>query len=301
MRRLFISPSPHLFPSRASGLHLLVPSTTRFFATKRRRQGAKKTEESEVKSNVPKNNVEDPQLLNARLDAFATRIGITWRNKDLLLQALTHTSFSHDKTSSNEALEYFGDRTLNFLVCEHLINKYPQLSARALSDATKVMSNNQTLTSAGRRLGLQDFVRWTPSTEDSTGEETIISNTMEALIASLYKDQGLKAAREFVVKCVLPPDEHLDIIPFLREKLPRNTLAELLTRRGSGSPYYVILQESGRLTKDPAFLVGVYSESKLLGQGSGSSIVKAESAAAQDALNKIWGERAYLKLPRNEY
>ena len=51
--------------------------------------------------------------------------------------------------------------------------------------------------------------------------------------------QGLKAAREFVVKHILPQDESLDLIPFLRQKLPRHTLSDLLTRRGSGAPYYV--------------------------------------------------------------
>lgn len=120
--------------------------------------------------------------------------------------------------------------------------------------------------------------------------------------------QGLKAAREFVVKHILPQDENLDLIPFLRQRLPRHTLSDLLTRRGSGAPYYVyvhgersshvwsgvaedvnltiniacgffrVLQESARYSSKSTFVVGVYSDSQLLGQGSGQSIGKAETA-----------------------
>lgn len=107
-------------------------------------------------------------------------------------------------------------------MCEHLVNKYPNLPARALAHATHLFTSNETLTTAGKRLGVQDFVRWTPHEvpplqqcllracafssqcslslyvdrrhrptlqEEDRGEDIIVANTMEALVSSLYFDQ----------------------------------------------------------------------------------------------------------------
>lgn len=235
--------------------------------------------------------------------AFAGRIGLEVKEVGTFVRAFTHASVNPAGEANNTKLEFLGDRILNFLVCDHVSRQYPNLPAGALIDSTLVLCSNSHLFEIGKNLGIVDVVRYVPVPEDSEdrGFRGVTADAVEALVAAIYVDSGLEAARQFIERHIIPPEYALDIIPFLRQKLPKKTLFDLLQRRGSGAPYYQILQEAGRRSHRSTFLVGVFSDGTLLAQGTGTAISLAEANAAQEAINKLWGSSAYQQLPAAEY
>jgi len=222
-------------------------------------------------------------------------------SEEIVATALTHPSWSIE---SNQKVEFLGDKVLGLIVGEHLTSHFPQTPVAALSELFNSFVSNINLNAVGKKLGIQEYIRWRPreetqgETEENKieGEEAfgkVVANTVEAIIGGIYLEKGLRDAREFIMQHVIPRERPAEILPYLRTHAPKAALLSFLARKGEGMPYYRLLQESGRFTHKPIYIVGAFLDNKQIGVGTASSISGAEREAAQDALNKVWSEKAY--------
>jgi len=219
-------------------------------------------------------------------------------------KALTHSSYALE---SNQKVEFLGDKVLGLALGEHLTARFPTAPVAALSELFATFSSNAHLYRVGKACGLQTYVRWRPSEtesdEEPPGEEgekpgfvKALADSVEAIIGGIYLEKGLKHACEFVFQYVVPKEQATELEPFLNHYAPKVALARFLNRSGEGFPYYRLLQDSGRQSHKATFISGVFVDNKQIGVGASSSIHRAETMAAQDALNKLWGVKSYQPL-----
>ncbi len=222
-------------------------------------------------------------------DALAKTIGITFKNEDLLTEALTHRSYLNEfprwRLPHNERLEYLGDAVLELLVSEELFEKFPEYPEGQLTVLRAALVNYQILAKVAEHIGLQQFILMSRGEKKDTGKarEVILANAMEALIGAMYIDQGFEATRPFVAKFVM---NNLDEV--LKTKSYRDAKSELqefVQERMKMTPTYKVLDESGPPHKR-VFTMGVYFGEKLIAEGKGTSKQEAELEAAKNALKK---------------
>eukprot|EP01089_Gocevia_fonbrunei_P017042 TRINITY_DN5433_c0_g1_i1.p1 TRINITY_DN5433_c0_g1~~TRINITY_DN5433_c0_g1_i1.p1 ORF type:complete len:327 (+),score=69.68 TRINITY_DN5433_c0_g1_i1:34-981(+) len=224
-----------------------------------------------------------------KVDAFIARTGIQFQNRQLVVNALTHTSW--DKTDlklfTNQALEFFGDRLLGFALSNYFMRKSEYTNGRIIPVVT-ALSTNDHLFDVGSGLGLQDVVRFRGDKADDRWKKSVVAGAVEALLGAIYLDAGDNAAMDFITRFILP-ERVKDFEVYARKKNARKTLQFLLERKGDAEPQYKILEESGRLSHSSVFVVGVFVNGKQLGHGTARSIKEASNIAAQQALSK-WGD-----------
>jgi ribonuclease-3 len=204
-------------------------------------------------------------------------------------QALLHRSavsrLGKSRVVSNERLEFLGDALLGFLTAEYLFERYPDLPEGELTKMRTWLVNRRTLAICARRLMLDRFLTMSPSARRALqqGSEAFLADALEALIAAVYLDHGLAAARHLVRERLLPIAEEERL---LQDTNYKSLLLEYLQARGKGIPRYRVLEERG---PDHAkeFVVGVYLGEQCLGIGSGRSKKDAEQAAARNALEVV--------------
>lgn len=214
------------------------------------------------------------------------KIGIKFKNIDLLNQAHVHRSYLNENSDfpldHNERLEFLGDAVLELVVTEFLYNNYPNPEGE-LTNWRAALVNTQMLSKQSRRLGLNDYLYLSRGEAKDTGKarDIILANTFEALIGAIYLDQKYDVAKEFIKKNLLG-----EIDEILRLKLymdPKSNLQETTQDKFSITPNYKVEKEWG---PDHArqFIVGVYLKDKKIGEGEGSSKHEAQIKAAENAL-----------------
>lgn len=208
-----------------------------------------------------------------------------FRNQDLLDQALTHKSWVNEhpeKRGSNERLEFLGDAVLEFLVSKELFNRFPEEEEGYLTALRANLVNTQNLANLSRKLGVGEAIYLSKGEEDGGGREneSLLADTMEAIIGALFMDSGIEAAWQFVKTNVLS-----EIAEKVKEPLkdPKSRLQESAQSKNLPAPKYQVIQEFG---PDHAknFVVEVSVDNKVLGRGEGKSKAIAEQEAAQKAL-----------------
>ncbi|ORZ33573.1 ribonuclease III domain-containing protein [Catenaria anguillulae PL171] len=225
-----------------------------------------------------------PAKLSAAQNAFVARSGLAFSSPDTLLQALTHKTFEHGKVPTNERLEFLGQQALGLYVTEFVHSKYPNIPADTLRDAVTAYTSNASLSLLGKSLGVQDVMRWKAIDAKKSNESYVVAKVTKALIGAIYHDKGAVAARKFIHASLLSKD--LDMAALLDLKEPKRLLSALLKRQGKERPVSRMLHETGRHSAAPVFVVGVFSGTRKLGEGAGSSIKMAEHRAAKDVLMK---------------
>lgn len=223
------------------------------------------------------------------VDRFEQNFGYRFVNSRILVEALTHRSYiraENQDAVSNERLEYLGDSVLGLLVAEYLFKHHPDYHEGDLTKTKAMLVNEMTLSMVGQTCGLNRFIFLSTDEEQSGGRErnSIVSDAMESTIGGIYLDGGISAARNFLLKVLIP---HIDEV--LNDASQRNykgELLELMQARGQGPPYYEVLAENG---PDHAkeFKVGVFTNGKMSGVGLGQSKKEAEQKAAAESLNSI--------------
>ena len=153
-------------------------------------------------------------------------IGYSFRNPSLLVRALTHRSHAQESAASkgilpNEQMEFLGDAILGFLVSEALVQQFPDCSEGRLSKLKAQLVSAAHLYTAAQRIALGEFLRLGKGEEQSGGraKKTLLVDALEALVAALYLDDGLEAARTFVRRFVLGSDnwEQLPTVDYKSE------------------------------------------------------------------------------------
>lgn len=217
------------------------------------------------------------------------RIGVVFKNQDLLTEALTHRSYMNERPvwhlPHNERLEYLGDAVLELIVSEELFDKFPKQPEGRLTVLRAALVNYQILAKIAESLVLDDFILMSRGEKKDTGRarEVILANAMEALIGAIYLDQGMKKAKPFVEKFVM---KHLDeVVKTGSYKDAKSELQEIIQEKIKVTPTYRVLGESGP-AHQRIFKMGVYFGEKLIAEGQGSAKQEAELEAARNALKK---------------
>ena len=215
-------------------------------------------------------------------------LGVVFKNKNLLKQALIHRSWLNEnpesKLENNERLEFLGDAVLELIVTEHLYNNYPNPEGE-LTNWRAALVNYQNLAQVAGGLGINEFLMLSRGESKDTGRarQVILANTMEALIGAVYLDHDYKTVQKFVKENVLSGLDY--IIKNNLYKDAKSSFQEKSQEKHGITPIYKVIEETGP-DHDKIFTVGVYLENNLAGQGQGPSKQEAEQKAAEDALGK---------------
>ncbi|HEX5233892.1 MAG TPA: ribonuclease III [Silvibacterium sp.] len=239
---------------------------------------------------------------------------------ELLTRALTHRSLAYEKKlaspelpasaephakndprADNEQLEFLGDAVVGFLVAEDLCHRYPDLHEGELTRLRSELVSRKHLGQIALRLNLGAYMLLGRGEERSGGrrKSALLANCIEAVMAALYLDGGVEAARNFILREIIQPSA-----PALRSRLHgsngmgdhKSALQELLQSRNHSQPEYAVKAESGPDHRK-RFLVEVYVREngaresgvrgKALARGLGSTKKNAEQEAARRAIAKL--------------
>jgi len=222
---------------------------------------------------------------------LAARLGHRFTTPDLLGQALAHRSWcsEYGGRASNERLEYLGDAVLGLIVADHTYRTHPELSDGMLSKVRASVVNARVLAEAAHELGIPDHLRLGKGEDASGGrdKESILADSMEAVIGAVYLDGGMDSARELVLS--LLDDRITMAVGEPGESDHKSCLQEETVRLGRGVPHYEVLGSGPDHAR--RYLATVYVAGQRLGTGEGRSKKDAEQVAAQVACESLEGER----------
>jgi len=223
-----------------------------------------------------------------KLSQLEANIDIEFKNKDLLLQALTHRSYINENPKwhldHNERLEFLGDAVLELVVTEYLYNNYPNPEGE-MTNWRAALVNANMLSKVSANFDLNEFVLLSRGEAKDTGRarQYILANAIEAVIGAIYLDQGYEPSKKFIERFVL--SELKDIIENKLYRDAKSMFQEKAQEEVGITPTYEVLEEWG---PDHArnFKVGVFLEKDMIGEGQGPSKQEAQQVAAEDALRK---------------
>ena len=221
------------------------------------------------------------------LKEFQELLGYSFKNSELLKQALTHSSYANEKqlgrTGSNERLEFLGDAVLELVSSEFFYNVYPQKPEGELTKIRASFVCEPALADCAGEIRLGEFIKLGRGEENTggRGRASIISDAFEAVIGSIYLDGGFASAKEVILKFIL--NDYKNKVFFYDSK---TILQEIIQSRGGNPVEYRLISEEGpdHLKK---FAVAVYIDGESFGPGEGVSKKAAEQAAAYEALKKL--------------
>lgn len=223
------------------------------------------------------------------------KIGYRFHDPDLLLRAVTHSSYANETGAKNhhllcnERLEFLGDAVLSVLTGEYLYHRFPNGTEGDLTRIRAAAVCEGALASYAEKIGLREYLRLGRGVLNSGGANNpaLLADAFEALLAAIYLDageNGLTRVREFLLPFIqwtvdtLPPGGGTD---------PKTALLRFLQMDGPQRLKYRVVSETGP-DHDKHFEVELYLDSNRIGRGSGSSKRSAEQHAAADAL-KLFG------------
>ncbi|MFM8333174.1 MAG: ribonuclease III [Candidatus Methylumidiphilus sp.] len=217
-------------------------------------------------------------------ETLAKKLGLNFNNPDLLRRALTHRSAD---SKNNERLEFLGDAVLGFVVAECLYERFDSADEGVLSRLRATLVNQTLLASMARQLNLGDYLILGSGELKSGGyrRDSILSDALEAIIGAILKDQGMDAARDWIMSLLAEPLSQLSLEGWKKD--PKTRLQELMQGRGLELPAYVLLSQDGQ-PHDQHFRVECQVQLlSLVAEGEGTSRKKAEQQAAEKLLVKL--------------
>lgn len=233
------------------------------------------------------------------LTAFANKIGIEFNDLDKFKTALTHRSYLNEIDDSdqrhNERLEFLGDAVLELIVSEYLFETYSDRPEGELTSFRAATVKTESLAAASREMGVGDHLMMSKG-EESTGgrdKDYLLANAFEAILGSIYVDQGYQKCKEFVVRWLLHKidnivENRLDI----DAKTKFQELAQSLFR---STPIYKVLNEEGP-DHEKIFTMAVVVDGQVFGEGVGTSKQKAEEQAAAHAIQQLHKKRKIARI-----
>lgn len=216
------------------------------------------------------------------------RLGYTFTRKELLENALSHSSYANEKyknsLASNERLEFLGDSILGFVVAEYLYHKHMDLPEGDLTRIRADLVCEVNLARVANKIGLGDFLLLGHGEEQGGGRKrnSILADAVESIIAASHIDGGFSAASGIVNRLILE-----DVPKKLRNLDFKTVLQELVQRKKNQILAYILLEESGP-DHDKTFSVRVTLNDEAVGEGCGTSKKRAEQAAAESALERLF-------------
>ncbi|MBN8532552.1 MAG: ribonuclease III [Rhizobiales bacterium] len=214
-------------------------------------------------------------------DPLLARIGYSFRDADLLEEALTHVSVSLPGGKSYQRLEYLGDRVLGLVISELLFETFPKATEGELSRRLADLVRKETCADIARLWGLGEHIRLGEGERRSGARkrDAILGDACEALLGAVFCDGGFEAART-LIRTHWQARMHQ---PVTAPKDPKTRLQELVQAKGLSVPRYVDIGRSGP-DHAPQFEVAVMVDGHAEARGSGPSKRVAERAAAESWL-----------------
>jgi ribonuclease-3 len=228
----------------------------------------------------------DPVALDAStLARCEHRLGHRFRERDLLLSALTHASTKLAAGRSNERLEFLGDSVLGTVVSRILFDEHPDFEEGRMTKARAQIVSRRSLAEIGQRLGLQEFVVVGKmfATRDHIAS-SVLSNAVEALVAAIFLDGGLEAATAFVERHFRGVIDHAANEPGGRDW--KSLLGQWTQSHAHPSPKYVVLSTAGA-DHSKTFELCVAVGRRRFRAAFGRSKKEAEQRAARAALREL--------------
>ena len=221
-----------------------------------------------------------------KLERAQQIVGRTFENTQYLLSAITHPSATEGRAVkfSYERLEFLGDSILGALVANAAFHQFPELDEGGLTRIKVALVSGASLSEVAEKLGFADVIVF-GSSETGTGRRGLhsaLENVYEAVVAALFLDGGLDAARAFVDRTLMPKMS----LELAREpENPKSALQEKL-QEGGITPTYRLVETQGP-PHDRTFVAQVYAGDKGLAQGVGRTKKEAESQAAKSTLARL--------------
>ncbi|MBZ5668306.1 MAG: ribonuclease III [Acidobacteriia bacterium] len=223
-------------------------------------------------------------------DQFQASVGYRFRNPHFLLEALTHASFaqeSAERPRDNEQLEFLGDAVLTFVVSVILAEAFPDWEEGKLTRARSRLVAAPHLYAVASRLSVGEHLRLGRGEEKTGGRNkpALLVNALEAVVAALYRDGGIQAARQFIERFIVPDDleacaDDLFSIDY------KSALQEHLQAGRMPPAEYRVVEESGP-EHQKTFTVEVVTGDNRLARGRGGSKKAAEQEAARTILEEL--------------
>ena len=234
--------------------------------------------------------------------ALEDALGHRFQRRDILNQALTHSSFAREAVmqvengspapGDNEQLEFLGDSILSFVVSQELFLRFPEYAEGDLSKLRAHIVSARALLRPARQLEIGNYLRFGKGEEKSGGrsKSALVVNALEALIAALFLDAGLEKTHHFIVNAILQPA--LDELQNQGDTLPvtdyKSALQEIIHATGRGQARYLLVKEHGPDHRK-TFTIEIHVPAPPSGgeafvsRAEGSTKKRAEQGAARQA------------------
>jgi ribonuclease-3 len=226
-------------------------------------------------------------------DSLEERLDISFNDKNLLTQALVHSSFLNENpgvfTESNERLEFLGDAIIGSAIAAELFSTYDSWPEGMLTSGRASLVQGDTLARVAGRLGLGEYLQMGKGEEAAGGRNRSnnLAATFEAVVGAHFLDCGYNAAADLVLRLLKPELSELTE-PGVSPN-PKSSLQEAIQARGQTAPSYRIVKVEGQ-DNARRFTAEVVVNGEPIGTGTGSRKALAERAAADDALKTIDGD-----------
>ena len=223
-----------------------------------------------------------------RLVDFESKIGYTFKNKNLLKQAFTHSSYANEIKSevvcSNERLEFLGDAVLEIVISEFLFYSFPEMPEGELTRFRASIVCEPNLVQKARELELGDNLLLSRGEEYTGGRnrESILADVFESVVGALYLDGGYDCAKNFVLRFLIADINKMQ--EAFKTSDYKTYLQEIVQRTSKIPVSYKIIGETGP-DHNKQFIAQAAHNNRILGQGRGRSKKEAEQNAACESLN----------------
>jgi len=236
------------------------------------------------------------------LDNLEKLLHHQFANRELLQQALTHSSFARESlepTGDNEQLEFLGDAVLQLVASQELFQRFPSYQEGELSKLRAHLVNANHLVQCALELELGSYLRLGKGEEKTGGRRktAVLADAVEATLAALYLDGGLFVARAFVLSHILEPE--LERLSETGDEVlvadHKSRLQEMLQASGRPEPRYEMVGEEGPAHRKSftmqVIVLNPGNETEFATVGSGNTKKAASQLAAQKALERLQSSR----------
>ncbi len=220
-----------------------------------------------------------------KYEALQEALGVHFHDVSLVKLALTHSSYTAETSGaglqSNERLEFLGDSVLACISAEYLYRTYPELSEGDLSNVRAALVKGETLAQFAREFDLGSFLIMGRGDANSEKGQRVLAATFEAMLGAIYLDQGLEAARSFLLPRLEPLADRI-----VRQRLfkdNKSLFQELAQAHDGVTPSYRLVSQEGP-SHNREFTVEVLVGEQVAGSGQGRNKQTAEQEAARAAL-----------------
>jgi ribonuclease-3 len=221
------------------------------------------------------------------MDIVEEKLGYTFRDRSLLLHALTHSSYANEHRgeglTSNERLEFLGDSVLGMVVADYLFRTHPDMPEGDLTRTRAALVCEGSLYEVAKTLNLGEYLRLGKGEDAGGGRKrpSILADATEAVLAAVYLDGGITPVRGIIQKLILDKEQEKAV-----DRDHKTALQELVQRTPGQNIVYQLVDEQG---PDHArvFVMEVSVGGKPVGQGRGRTKKEAEQMAARAALEKL--------------